>query len=32
MDSNQEPDFAENDFLYDDLDLDELGKSVSCKV
>ncbi|XP_064601447.1 CCR4-NOT transcription complex subunit 3-like isoform X2 [Liolophura sinensis] len=28
VDSNQEPDFAENDFLYDDLDLDELGNVV----
>lgn len=28
MDFNQEPDFEENEFLYDDLDLEDLGKIV----
>ena len=26
VDSNQEPDFEENEFLYDELDLDDIGK------
>uniref|UniRef100_A0A4W5PX63 CCR4-NOT transcription complex subunit 3 n=1 Tax=Hucho hucho TaxID=62062 RepID=A0A4W5PX63_9TELE len=29
MDSSQDPDFEENEFLYDDLDLEELRKSTS---
>ena len=28
MESNQEPDFEENEFIYDDLDLDESGMIV----
>ncbi|XP_021358792.1 CCR4-NOT transcription complex subunit 3-like isoform X3 [Mizuhopecten yessoensis] len=28
VDSNQDPDFEENEFLYDDLDLDDLGSQV----
>ena len=28
MEFNQEPDFEENEFLYDDLDLEDLGKIV----
>ncbi len=27
LDSNQEPDFEENEFIYDDLDLEEIGAS-----
>ena len=30
MDSNQEPDFEENEFIYDDLDLDDVGASSDC--
>ncbi len=26
-DSNQEPDFEENEYIYDDLDLEEIGAS-----
>ena len=26
MESNQDPDFEENEFLYDELDLDDIGK------
>jgi len=26
--SNQEPDFEENEYVYDDLDLDDLGTSI----
>lgn len=28
IDSSQDPDFEENEFLYDDLDLEEIRKSV----
>ena len=28
VDSNQDPDFEENEFLYDELDLDDIGKFV----
>lgn len=28
IDSSQDPDFEENEFLYDDLDLEDIRKSV----
>ena len=31
-DSNQEPDFEENEYIYDDLDLEEIGASAYMRV
>lgn len=28
VDSSQDPDFKENEFLYDDLDLEDIGKTI----
>lgn len=32
MDSNQDPDFEENEFIYDELDLDDIGNKSSLFV
>lgn len=32
IDSSQDPDFEENEFLYDDLDLEDIRKFRTCSV